>query len=487
MKVGIVGAGIGGIAAGIRMANRGYEVDVFEANSYPGGKLSEINMNGYRFDAGPSLFTMPVYVDELYKLCDKKPEDYYSYVQLEEICRYFWEDGTRLTAFADSEMLENEIENKLGVEKKVMRRALMISEKKYKLTGRTFLEHNLHSWKTWLTRDVLKALLNLPALDVFSSMHTVNERLLKHPKLVQFFDRFATYNGSNPYKAPGLLNIIPHFEHGFGAFFPKGGMRQIILGLYELARDMGVQFHFEHPVERILVENGTANGLMIKGEKHSFDTIISNMDVFFTYQKLLPDQKHPTRILKQEKSTSALIFYWGVDKVFEELNLHNILFSDDYKTEFEYLSKGKIYKDPTIYINITQKYEKSDAPEGGENWFTMINVPYNDGQNWDEVIAEARRNIIDKINRILGVDMNQLISCEDILDPRSIESRTCSHLGALYGTSSNDRMAAFMRHPNFSSKIRRLYFCGGSVHPGGGIPLSLLSAKIADQVMHERT
>jgi phytoene dehydrogenase-like protein len=208
------------------------------------------------------------------------------------------------------------------------------------------------------------------------------------------------------------------------------------------------------------------------------------MDVVPAYRYLMPEQKQPEKILKQERSSSALIFYWGIKKEFPQLILHNIFFSKNYQEEFSYIfDKKSIYHDPTIYINISSKEEKSDAPVGMENWFVMINVPYNDGQNWDELIKDARKNILKKLSRMLNTDVETLIISEDILEPRTIESKTQSYKGALYGTSSNSRMAAFFRHPNFSTKIKNLYFCGGSVHPGGGIPLALSSAKIVDSLI----
>ena len=208
------------------------------------------------------------------------------------------------------------------------------------------------------------------------------------------------------------------------------------------------------------------------------------MDVTPTYRKLLPKTKHPDKILNQAKSGSGLIFYWGIKKEFKELSLHNIFFSNDYKTEFEYqFQKKTIYHDPTIYLNITSKYKKDDAPEGCENWFILLNAPANEGQDWDKIIAEARQNVINKLSRNLGVNVADLIENESILDPRSIEMRTSSAQGALYGNSSNNKFAAFLRHANFSSDIKNLYFVGGSVHPGGGIPLALSSAKIvADMI-----
>jgi phytoene desaturase len=315
-------------------------------------------------------------------------------------------------------------------------------------------------------------------------MHNTNQSL-KHPKLIQLFNRFATYNGSNPYEAPGILNSIPHLEHGIGAFFPKGGMYAITKALYKLGQDLGVTYHFNQAVEEIMVENKAAKALKVNGEVLHFDAIISNMDIFFAYRKLLPNEQHPTKILHQEKSSSALIYYWGIKEAFPQLGLHNILFSEDYKTEFDTLFKEKsIHDDPTVYIHISSKCEPNDAPENGENWFVMINVPNDEGQDWEALKATARKNILAKASRMLGKDIESLIVCEEILEPKTIQSKTQSHLGALYGTSSNDRMAAFLRHPNFSTDINNLYFCGGSVHPGGGIPLSLLSAKIVDDVMH---
>ena len=467
------------------MAAHGYEVDVFEANPYPGGKLSEFRLGGYRFDAGPSLFTMPMYVDELYRLADPAKTPPLSYRRLDVVCHYFWEDGVRLHAHAAPEEFARGAADVLGVDPQAILRALADSRRKYELTGRTFLERSLHRPATWLSREVGSALLQLPSLDIFRSMHQVNQRQLQHPKLVQLFDRFATYNGSNPYRAPGILNIIPHFEHHFGAYFPQGGMHAITDHLYRLALEGGVRFHFEQPVSEIRVEKGRASALVVGERTLRYDRIVSNMDVFFTYRRLLPGQKAPERILVQEKSTSALIFYWGIRKEFPELGLHNIFFSEDYREEFDLLGRGRISDDPTVYINITQKYESGDAPAGCENWFTMINVPYNSGQDWDALIARSRKNVLDKLSRILGRAIEPLIEEEALLDPRTIESRTNSHLGALYGTSSNDRMAAFLRHANFSSRIEDLYFCGGSVHPGGGIPLCLLSARIVDQLMHD--
>jgi phytoene desaturase len=264
-------------------------------------------------------------------------------------------------------------------------------------------------------------------------------------------------------------------------------MYRITESLCGLAERMGVRFHFNSEVERIDLVQNEARGIeLASGEEVKADLIVSNMDVFSTYHRLLKDVPKPKRILNQERSCSAIIFYWGIRKEFEELDLHNIFFSDDYRGEFEHIFIEKdLQPDPTVYVNITSKHNPTDAPNGCENWFVLINAPYNDGQNWDNMVEQCKKNIIAKVNRILGVDLDSLIEAEEVLDPREIERRTSSYKGALYGTSSNSMFSAFWRHPNFRRKIGNLYFCGGSVHPGGGIPLCLNSAKIVGHLVSE--
>ncbi|HEX8377471.1 MAG TPA: 1-hydroxycarotenoid 3,4-desaturase CrtD, partial [Pedobacter sp.] len=357
------------------------------------------------------------------------------------------------------------------------------SEKIYSITNHVFLEKSLHQLKTYLNTDTLKSLLQIDKIDSMRNMNAANQSFFKDFRTVQLFNRYATYNGSNPYKAPATLNVIPHLEYHYGAFFPKGGMYEITTSLVKLAESCGVEFIYNTAVDEIIVHNKIVQAVKANGIAEPASVVVSNMDAWFTYKKLLPNHPAPERTLIQERSSSALIFYWGIKSVFSELDLHNIFFSNNYEKEFELLwDKKIIYEDPTIYLNISSKNKTDDAPEGCENWFVMINVPANNGQDWDFLIAEARKNILQKLSKLLQKDIESLIAYEEILDPRAIESKTSSYQGSLYGTSSNNQFAAFLRHPNFSAKLKGLYFAGGSVHPGGGIPLALLSAKIVSDL-----
>ncbi len=481
-RTAVIGSGIAGIASAIRMAARGYDVVVFEQGPIAGGKLSERRHNGFRFDTGPSLFTLPEMVTSLFTLCGKNPGDYFSYHLLDSSCKYFWEDGTRLVAWQDPARFSEEVERQTGVPVSRITAFLKKSRRLYDLTSEVFLFNSIHRISNLALPSYRRSLVHLHELDVWTTMHKKNSRWFRDPKIVQLFDRYATYNGSDPYRTPATLNIIPHLEHNTGAFFPEKGMYQIVDALTRLASDMGVQFLFNTPAEEIITKGKRAVALRAAGTTIPFDLIVSDADVVTLYKKLLPRHPFPKRQLSVERSTSALIFYWGVSGSFPELSLHNILFSNDYKKEFDHLFTHKsIAADPTVYIFISAREVPSDAPGGHENWYVMINAPENNGQDWEAMISMARSGIIDKINRMLGISIDRHIVTESVADPRTIEADTGSYRGSLYGPSSNNKFSAFYRHANFIKSIKNIYFTGGSVHPGGGIPLCLASAMIVDK------
>ena len=483
-KVIVIGSGIAGLAVSIRLALKGYNVQVFEQNSYPGGKLSSFSIKDYRFDAGPSLFTMPHLVTELFKLAGEDVKNYFEFSKKEIACNYFWQDGTSFTAYGERKKFLKEVEKIFGEPQYNVDKYLKKAKKKYDLTSSLFLEQSLHKVKTFISLDTLKALFQLKTFELQKSLHQANTQSFSSPHLIQLFDRYATYNGSDPYQTSGIMTLIQHLESAYGTFVPKKGMVSITESLFGLAKRLGVKFSFETGVKEIKVKLGVVSGIKTKSDSFSSDYVISNMDVFHTYKKLLPNETPPINRLKQERSSSAVIFYWGIKQNFPDLDLHNIFFSKNYKKEFQAIFKDKtVSEDPTIYINITSKEVIGDAPKGCENWFVMINTPADHGQDWTQIVNRLRSHIISNISKRLNVDLKNLIECEQVLTPHDIESKTQSYMGALYGASSNDSMAAFLRHPNFSNRIKNLYFCGGSVHPGGGIPLCLLSAKIVDELI----
>ncbi len=475
----VIGSGVAGMAAAIRLACMHYDVQVFEKNEYPGGKLSFFEQDGYKFDAGPSLFTQPDLVEELFTLAGKNIADYFSYLRSTETCRYFFANGKRLTANEQPEAFAQDAQTILGEPAENITNYLGRAKDLYQHTGEMFLNNSLHKASTYLGRPLLKALRGARPAYLLQSLDQYNGHAFETTEIRQLFNRYATYNGSNPYAAPGMLSVIPHLEMNEGTYYPMGGMISITNALYKLATDLGVQFHFKSAVQKITVEKGKAIGITVNDTAIPADLVVSNSDVYYVQRNLLGDEQAAAKIIKQERSSSAFIFYWGISKSFPALGLHNIFFTADYQREFENIFRHKtLSDDPTVYINITAKLEEGMAPEGCENWFVMINVPAHTGQDWQADTAVLKQRVVTKLSKVLGEDIGALIQTEAVLDPSLIEARTASYTGSLYGTSSNSRMAAFLRHPNFSSTISNLYFTGGSVHPGGGIPLCLRSAKI---------
>lgn len=481
-RCAIIGAGLGGLAAAVRLAGYGMAVDLYEQHGHVGGKANELHMDGFRFDTGPSLLTMPFVLESLFADAGEDVRDYLTIEPLAQHCKYFYPDGTEITAFADRDDFAREIESKTGDSAAGVKKYLSYSKGIYDLSADLFLFNDIHELSTYREQGSPKTLLNLWKLDSLRTVHGANAAFFRDPRVIQLFDRYTTYNGSNPYKAPATLNIIPHVEYNMGSFIVAEGIYRIPQALGGLAQKHGATIHNNRRVERIAHANKRVQGIVIDDEMLPYDVVCSNADVFTTYRDLLGDEtsRDAKRYKRLEPSSSALVFFWGVrGGLSEKLGIHNILFSADYKREFGELFYHKACpRDPTVYIYISAQFNPPDAPAGHENWFVMINAPYDDGQDWEREIRESRKGVVHKINSLLHIDIERHITCERITTPQDIATQTMSHRGSIYGISSNSRTAAFMRQRNRSKRYRGLYFCGGSAHPGGGIPLVLLSGRI---------
>ena len=473
----VIGSGIGGLAAAIRLSVKGYGVTVYEKNRAIGGKVAEFSKAGFRFDMGPSLFTIPEYLEELFDCAGRRLEDYLTYHKLDHSCHYFFPDGTDFIFYHDRVKLRNEVNHKLNLSTDLIDRYLDESARLFNKSGRLFIEQSLDELKTYFSKQAVQSVPQLLNPKNLKSLHQKNQKDLKDEKWVQLFDRYATYNGSSPYKTSSMMSIIPHLEHNIGTFFPVGGMHAIIKALENLALELGVEFIKNTFVEHLNTANRKIVSVSTKEKEDSADIFVSNMDISSFYRYLLKDPYQFNQSIKAERSSSGLVFYWGINHTFPDLNLHNIFFSDDYALEFNEIFDQKLVPaDPTIYVNISSKHNSGDAPKGMENWFVMINVPpqkINQSQ-----IRKTRALILKKLSDITQVDIEAKIITEHCLSPGEISENTLALDGALYGAASNSIKSSFTRHSNFSKDYNNLYFVGGTVHPGGGIPLCLNSAKI---------
>lgn len=483
----VIGSGIAGLAAAIRLQQQGFAVTVFEKNATAGGKMSELNANGFRFDKGPTVLTKPEYVEELFELCGKRASDRWNYQAVDPIFNYFFDDGTKVCSFKDPQQFAADVEASTNASASSVLNFLKQSETKHFLTDEVFLQRSLHKIKNYLNWFTLRGILNFGKVDVFRSMNAANSKQFSDQKVVDIFNRYASYNGSNPYLAPATLNVIAHYEITLGTYFSEGGIHRIITALQTLAQEIGVKFRFDTSVKEIIILGNRATSIRTEVVQENFDLIVSNTDVYNTYKHLLPKLTAPKRFIEQPRSSSVIVFYWGMNRNFPELGLHNMFLTNDSKKEYEHLfGAGTLYEDPTVHLTISSKMNAEDAPDGQENWAALISVPHDSGQDWNQLVAQSRKRVINKLNRILETDIEPHIVFEEVLDPPKVSAESGAAFGAVFGNSSNSIFSAFLRHPNFSSKLDNLFFCGGTAHPGPGIPLCLLSAKIASNLIGKK-
>lgn len=478
-NIHVIGAGLGGLAISCLLAFKGHKVTVFEKNGAPGGKINQLESSGFRFDTGPSLLTMPFVLEELFSRCGEDISDYLSLKPLEPICRYFYPDGTVFSCYQQRNKTLDEIGRIAPEDVSAYNEFLSYSGELYDRTKDAFLFNPLYSIK-----DLVN--LNLPDFFKIDAFTTVSDRVddyFDSPYLRQFFKRFTTYNGSSPYQAPATLNVIPHVELALGGYYVDDGMYNIITALIKLAKAKGVTFNFDTCIAQIEVEKNQVQSLIdTAGNSYKADLIISNSDAAETYLNLLDgkdvSKKKQRSIRSLEPSCSGFVLLLGIDKTYERLSHHNIFFSENYEKEFHQIFEEKVMPDdPTIYIANTSVSNPEHAPEGGSNLFILVNAPYlSDRYDWDEQESDYVSHIISELEQRELKDLGNYIVYQNTITPVDFYKKYRSNKGSIYGTSSNNRMAAFMRPRNKSRELDGLYLTGGSTHPGGGIPLVILSA-----------
>ncbi|MGK7371406.1 MAG: phytoene desaturase family protein [Candidatus Halalkalibacterium sp. M3_1C_030] len=478
-NIRVIGAGLGGLAISCLLASDGHRVTIFEKNESAGGKINEVTVNGFRFDTGPSLLTMPLILEELFKRCNADINNYLKLSPVEPICRYFYSDGTIFNCYQNTENTLDELGQLTYSDEVKYEEFLEYSARLYERTKDAFLFNPLYGFKD---------LGHLNLLDFFKidAFTTVSERVddyFQSPYLRKFFKRFATYNGSSPYQAPATLNVIPHVELSMGGYYVEGGMYRIVRALLKLSEELGVECKFGTAIEKIRVNNKQVTSIIdTNGKSYEADLVVSNSDAAETYLKLLDDEavSHTKKenIRKLEPSCSGFVLLLGINKSYEQLSHHNIFFSKDYKREFHRIFKEKVMpEDPTIYIANTSLANPEHAPEGGSNLFILVNAPYlSEHYDWEEESSRYASFLITELENRGLEDLRKSTIVQKVINPLDFRRKYRSNRGSIYGTSSNSRFSAFLRPRNKAREIEGLYLTGGSTHPGGGIPLVILSA-----------
>ena len=480
MDIIIIGSGIGGMACAATLAKSGQKIKILEQNNHVGGKAGKIKVNGYEFDAGPSLLTYPNWFDDLFLSCGKNPRDYFNYIRLENVTRYFFDEGKFVDVVSDLEETAENFEKKLGIDKNEFLKYFKKWEDIYKISEEVFLKGEFKIDYKFI-KNSIKWISKSGISNIFKSMATYNKRL-QNPALEKIMNRFATYTGSSPFETPAFMNQLAVVEMVLGGFYPNGGIFNLPKALEKLCLDLGVEFEFNCKIEKIEALKNNFKMLSSKQE-YNATKLISNID-YFTTQDLLGNTN---KIFQSALSTSCIVFYWGVKANFDKLKLHNIIFSEDYKKEFTEIFQDKVIpNDPTIYINISSKMDSDHAPDGCENWFVMINIPAQSNHISYDQIKRVRKLIIKNVFNKFKVDINNLIEFEEVLTPKKLFENTGSYLGALYGNHQNSIYSIMKRKKNQDQKMKNLFYVGGTVHPGGGMPLALRSGvNTANKILNE--
>lgn len=529
----VVGAGIGGLSAAIRLAVQGYSVQLFERQPTVGGKLNLLEMDGFSFDTGPSLITMPDVLRDLFQSAHRRMEDYLDLIPLDITCRYFYRDGVTLNAWRDIDRLAAEFSSINVHDGEALYRFIGYTRALYEAAADPFLYHSLGNPLDILNtfvRYVVKGhpthvssfqrnedgqsskngeddgnngtmLSRLRAVLAALSPRTLDQCVrdfFQDEHLRQLFDRYATYNGSSPYRVASVYSLIPSIELADGGWYPRGGIYALARALERLAREVGVCIETGCGVKRILVEHDQARGVVLAdGRVMRAEVVIANSDVVTTHRELLSSTRRNERLVKRlerlEPSCSGFVLLLGVNKQYPQLAHHNIFFSDDYPSEFVDLFERRIpIRNPTIYVCATTRTDTTQAPAGHDNLFVLVNAPYLTKQSdWQRDAPAYRERILNLLASYRQIDLSDLrehIVCEAMITPEDFWEKYGANGGSIYGLSSNARMAPFARPGNRSQEIRDLYFVGGSTHPGGGVPLVMLSGKIvADLIAHDVT
>ena len=496
-RAAVIGAGVGGLTCAALLAHAGQRVTLYEKNERVGGKLNRLEEGGYSWDMGPSLLTMPYVFERLWQKLGRTLSDDLTLLPLPVTCRYRWTDGTVID------------EDAAFWQRPDVARFLAYARGLYDLSADAFLHHPLGEWWRQVKWRNLSKLRHLPKIASFQTMDEVVRQFFGSDRhLVQLFDRFATYNGSSPYRTPAAFNIIPYVEAKFGGWYVKGGLYEIARALERICRELGVNIRTGAEVTAVEFDltvtnrmDGRAAGFTLEwgGFRERHDVVICNQDVLSAQPRFLAGrtgQKRETAFVRRtdenDLAISGFILYLGVGREYPQLSHHNIFFSDDYPKEFRQLFDERQPADePTIYVAIHSKADPDRAPPGAENWFVLVNAPAlasSGWVDWDLIAQSYGDRIIDRLERRFGLaGLRENIRVRRHFTPADFQTRYLAYAGSLYGFASHGVQAAFQRPGLQPPGVDNFYFVGGSTHPGGGLPLVCLSGQmVAEKILWRR-
>jgi phytoene desaturase len=480
----VVGAGIGGIATAARLAKNGYDVTVLEKESTPGGRCNQIVRDGHRFDIGPTLFLMPEVWEETFASLGEKMSDHLELTRIDPTYKVHFDDGLQLQLTSDIGAMQTQLEK---VEKTAFTGFLnYIAEgsKHYKVSLEKFVGRNFYNIFEYFSPANLPLLFRLKAL----KKHYANTgRFFKDERLKAVFTFQNMYLGLSPYDAPATYSLLQYTELAEGVWYPKGGMYAGIQALVKIAEKLGVKFIYNAPVKKLKIEGPKVKSVLLEdGRELVADIFVGNADLPYIYKELLPPSSEVQKLENKLYTCSTIMFYWGVDQEYSQMAHHNVFLGGDYKASFDQIFQDHTLPEvPSFYVHAPARTDPDAAPNGQETLYVLVPVGHLDArseQDWEALVNRARETVFTRLAKEMGaVDLRKHIKFEIVYQPKTWQKRFNLEKGAAFGLSHNFWQVGYLRPQNRHKEYKNLYFTGASTHPGTGLPIVLLSARLTTE------
>ncbi len=491
LRVIVIGAGMGGLSAALRLAHSGHHVTVLEKNARPGGKVNILERDGFRFDTGPTILTMPQEITRLFRDVGRDPNDYIELHQFEPIYRAHFRDGTVFHLHTDEKETLEEI--RAISPKDVSRYANFMrrTDKIWQAIDGAIFDRLFMSWRDIFKPEVFLAGMKVDAL---TSMYRRVDGMFIDARIKQLFMFQAIYVGASPRQTPATYTVIPYLEQQQGVWFPKGGLYAIVEATVQEAQEQREDIRFNCPVRQIRVEQGRATGVdLADGQFLPADVVISNADLVHTYSDLVPKTaRHKytdRRLAGYDPSSSAFIMYVALDRQYPQLVHHNIYFGTDYNQEMrEIFEEKRMPTDPSWYICAPTRTDPDLAPKGCEALYFLALAPAlsPDSPDWEQEKYAMMEQMLDRAEREAGLsDIRQHIRWKECFTPKDFEVVFNGNRGSIFGLSAITAQTAFFRPPNRSEDVKALYLVGGSTQPGGGVPIVMIGGRLVAKLVEE--
>ena len=479
----VIGAGIGGIATAARLARQGYDVTVVEKNARPGGRCDQLVRDGHRFDVGPTLFLMPEVFAETYDALGERMEDHLDLRRIDPTYRVRFEDGTELNLTANLHAMQEQLEAIEPGSFGGLLRYLAEGHRHYTTSLEHFVGRNFYSLFDYFSPGNLPLLFQLKAL----VKHYDNVgNYFQDPRLKAAFTFQNMYLGLSPYDAPATYSLLQYTELADGVWFPMGGMYRVIETLVAIAEKNGVRFLYNAPAAAIETEGDRAAAVVLEdGRRLEAGVIIANADLPYVYRHLLPDADEAEELDEKKYTCSAIMFYWGVDRVYPQLFPHNVFLAGDYRASFDRIFQDyTLPDDPSFYVHAPARVDPDAAPPGQDTLMVLVPAGHlQEGieQDWQAWQERARCTVLQGLKQVGVHDLEQHIKFEVSYTPHDWRSNYNLAKGAAFGLSHNFAQVGYLRPQNRHRRYGNLYFAGASTHPGTGLPIVLLSARLTTE------